>query len=42
MAIWYIIANLSYFLAIWNFCGNFGLFFSRFGLLHQEKSGNPA
>jgi hypothetical protein len=26
---------------LWSF-GNFGIFFPVFGILHQEKSGNPA
>jgi hypothetical protein len=41
-AIWY-----TYFTAIWYilmpfgmFCGNL-VYFSRFGMLYQEKSGNP-
>jgi hypothetical protein len=40
--------HLVYFTAIWNiewsvgiFCDQFGIF-SRFGMLHQEKYGNPA
>jgi hypothetical protein len=40
MAIWYFVANLVNFKAMWYFCGHFGIF-PRFGLLHQEKSGNP-
>jgi hypothetical protein len=39
---------LVYFVAIWYIFGSFSIFygnlvhFSRFGMLHQEKSGNPA
>jgi hypothetical protein len=29
-----------YFIDIWNFCGNL-VYFSRFGILNQVKSGNP-
>jgi hypothetical protein len=31
---------LLYFIDIWNFCGNL-VYFSRFGILNQVKSGNP-
>jgi hypothetical protein len=40
--------NLVYFTAIWYICWSFGtifvghlVYFSRFGILYQEKSGNP-
>jgi hypothetical protein len=33
--------TLVYFLIILVFCGHL-VYFSRFGMLHQEKSGNPA
>jgi hypothetical protein len=39
---------LVYFLAIWNilrffgtFCDHYGMYFSGFGMLYPEKSGNP-
>jgi hypothetical protein len=42
IAIWYILwtvgifcGHLKYFIVVW-------YIFSRFGILHQEKSGNPA
>jgi hypothetical protein len=49
MAIWYILwpfgiycyGHLVYFVAIWYTSWLFGIF-SCFGMLHQEKSGNPA
>jgi hypothetical protein len=40
--------SLVYLQAIWYYLWPFGIFyghlvyFSRFGILHQEKSGNPA
>jgi hypothetical protein len=33
--------NLVYFVAVWHISKLFGIFFS-FGMLYQEKSGNPA
>jgi hypothetical protein len=30
-----------YFVAIWYILWSFGTIFSRFGMLYQEKSGNP-
>jgi hypothetical protein len=33
--------HLLYFEAIWNIVRLFYIYFSRFGLLYQEKSGNP-
>jgi hypothetical protein len=39
--------HFAYFMTIWYFCGNlvfvrlFGISFPRFGMLYQEKSGNP-
>jgi hypothetical protein len=33
--IWYIFGHLVYFMIIWH------VYFSRFGMLYQEKSGNP-
>jgi hypothetical protein len=49
MVIWQILwpfdlvySHLAYFVAIWNILWSFGIcIFPRFGLLHQEKSGNP-
>jgi hypothetical protein len=45
---WYILwpFGLHILRLFWYFCGNFGAFyglvyFSRFGMLHHEKSGNP-
>jgi hypothetical protein len=37
----YCYGHLVYFVAIWNISWLFGIF-SCFGMLHQEKSGNPA
>jgi hypothetical protein len=34
--------HLVYFVAIWDISWLFGIFFPRFGMLYQEKSGNPA
>jgi hypothetical protein len=34
--------HLVYFVAIWSILCLFGIFFYRFGMLHGEKSGNPA
>jgi hypothetical protein len=33
--------HLVYSLAIWISLWYFGIYFPRFGMLHQEKSGNP-
>jgi hypothetical protein len=33
--------HLVYFVTIWSILRPFGIFFPRFGILHQEKSGNP-
>jgi hypothetical protein len=45
---WYILCpfglfycHLVYFAAIWYSLWYFGIYFPRFGMLHQEKSGNP-
>jgi hypothetical protein len=35
-----IVRPFGIFLAIWLFCGHL-VYFSRFGLLNEEKSGNP-
>jgi hypothetical protein len=47
-AIWYILwpfgmfcGHLVYFEAIWYSLWLLGIYFSRFGMLHQDKSGNP-
>jgi hypothetical protein len=32
---------LMYFMAIWNIFWTFWIFSDRFGIMHQEKSGNP-
>jgi hypothetical protein len=29
-------------MAIWNILWTFGIFYDRFGIMHKEKSGNPA
>jgi hypothetical protein len=34
--------HLVYFMAIWYTLLSFGMFYPRFGMLHQGKSGNPA
>jgi hypothetical protein len=34
--------HLVYSLAIWISLWYFGIYFPRFGMLHQEKCGNPA
>jgi hypothetical protein len=42
MNIWSIYGILVYFMDIWYILRKFDLvYFSRFGILHQEKSGNP-
>jgi hypothetical protein len=33
--------HLEYFMTIWYILCSFGTFFSGFGIMHQEKSGNP-
>jgi hypothetical protein len=38
LAIW---CHLVYFVAIWYISWLFGILFPRFGMLYQEKSGNP-
>jgi hypothetical protein len=48
---WYIYSHLAYFMAVWYMLLPFGIFygifgghliyFSHFGKLYQEKSGNP-
>jgi hypothetical protein len=35
------LATLQYFMAIWYMLWQFGTFPPVFGMLHQEKSGNP-
>jgi hypothetical protein len=34
--------HLGYFVTIWYILCLFGTIFSGFGIMHQEKSGNPA
>jgi hypothetical protein len=41
MAIWSIYSHLVYFVAIWKHFMVIWYIFPRFGMLHQEKSGNP-
>jgi hypothetical protein len=47
MVIWYILWSFGIFYGIWHILWSFGLFyghlvyFSRFGMLQQENSGNP-
>jgi hypothetical protein len=38
---WIVYVHLAYCVAIWYILPRFGTFFPRFGMLHQEKSGNP-
>jgi hypothetical protein len=38
----YFPAILAYFMDIWNISPRFGTFLPVFGMLYQEKSGNPA
>jgi hypothetical protein len=33
---------MGYFMTIWYILCSFGTFFAGFGVMHQEKSGNPA
>jgi hypothetical protein len=33
--------HLEYFMTIWHIVCSFGTFFPGFGVMHQEKSGNP-
>jgi hypothetical protein len=42
-AIWFILWPFIYciFVAIWDILWSFGMLFSGFGVLSQEKSGNP-
>jgi hypothetical protein len=42
VAIWSICDYFVYLVAIWYILWLFGQFFPRFGMLYQEKSGNPA
>jgi hypothetical protein len=42
IAIWSFYGHLVYFVAFGYILWLFGIFFPRFGKLHQEKSGNPA
>jgi hypothetical protein len=39
--VWYIFGHLVHFMAFWYFLWLFGIFFPRFGMLYQEKSGSP-
>jgi hypothetical protein len=40
-AIWNILQTFGYFMTIWySYCSFFGAFF-RFGIMYQDKSGNP-
>jgi hypothetical protein len=41
MAIWNILQTFGIFMIIWNILCSFGRFFSGFGIMYQEKSGNP-
>jgi hypothetical protein len=34
--------HFEYFMTIWYILSQFGIFFPRFGMLYQEKCGNPA
>jgi hypothetical protein len=34
--------DLGYFMTIWYLLCSFGAFYSGFGIMYQEKSGNPA
>jgi hypothetical protein len=33
--------DLGYFMTLWHILYSFGTFFSRFGIMYQEKSGRP-
>jgi hypothetical protein len=40
--VYLMVDHLCYFTEIGNILWPFGIFFPRFGMLYQEKSGNPA
>jgi hypothetical protein len=41
MAIWNLLQTFVYFMTIWYILCSLGIFFSGFGIMRQEKSGNP-
>jgi hypothetical protein len=41
MAVWCILGPFGIIVAIWYILWSFDIFFPRFGILYQEKSGNP-
>jgi hypothetical protein len=41
IAVWYILWSFGIFKAVWGILWLFGRFYGHFGMLCQEKSGNP-